>query len=108
MTKPAHARYSPLPIETVMPRGAGSEALPTMKPLIDSAFLMMTVQIVAPMSNIALPMIANAVDTRKARGCFKRPLERESQYTRRLVGTRANEAHHIKARAVHTVPIRSR
>ena len=76
VTKPAHARYTALPIETVMPRGAGSDALPTMNPLIDSAFLMMTVQMVAPMSNIALPIMANAVDTRKASGCFKRPLER--------------------------------
>ena len=91
-----------------MPRGAGSDALPTMNPLIDSAFLMMTVQIVAPMSNMALPIMANAVDTRKARGCFRRPLKWEGQYARRFVGARVNEAHHIKARAAHTVPIRSR
>lgn len=91
VTKAAHARYTALPIETVMPRGVGSEALPTMNPLIDSAFFMMTVQIVAPMSNIALPIMVNAVDTRKAKGCFKRPLEWQSQYAiHRSAGERSS------------------
>ena len=60
----AHARYIPFPISTSMPTGTMFPGWPTMTVLMLCAFLTMTVQMTAPMSRNALPMIARAVAAR--------------------------------------------
>ena len=70
----AHSRNSASPVETVMPRGVGELADPTTKLLIPSAFLMMTVHMVAPMSSDSAPITANTVDSKKSRVCLRKPL----------------------------------
>lgn len=70
----AHTRNSASPVETVIPKGTGWLADPTTKLLMDSAFLITTVHIVAPMSKANAPITAKTVDSRNSRVCLRKPL----------------------------------
>ena len=70
----AHSRKSASPVETVIPRGTGALADPTTKLLMDSAFFITTVHIVAPMSRASAPITAKTVDSRNSSVCLRKPL----------------------------------
>lgn len=72
--KAPHAKSRALPMLTSTPKGTGAPSGPTMRSLIDWAFLMMTVQMVAPMRSMKLPTMAKSTDTRNPKVCFKMPL----------------------------------
>lgn len=73
----AHRRKIAFPVVTTIPSGAGEAAGPTNRLLTSSAFLMMTVHIVAPISNESAAMTANTVDSRNSSVCFRNPLRKQ-------------------------------
>lgn len=71
----AQVRYKPLPTETTIPIGVGFPANPMTISLTDSAFLMMTVHIAAPMRINKLPIMAKVVEAKNVKLFFAIPLE---------------------------------
>lgn len=59
-----------------MPNGTGAAEGPTTKLFMDSAFLMTTVQMVAPMSSVSDPSTANRVERKKSTVCLSKPLQK--------------------------------
>jgi len=74
----AQTIYRPEPTETTIPSGTGLLFGPMTKSLIPSDFLMSTVQMLAPISSIRLPMTDRLVDAKKVTLCFATPLIRRS------------------------------
>jgi hypothetical protein len=72
-TKAAQVSNIPLPTETKIP--SGDEVFEITREFTASAFLTMTVNIAAPMSNSRLPRTAKVVEAKNATVCLTRPLE---------------------------------
>lgn len=74
----AHARYSPGPADTSMPRGSWTDWTLTVHVLIVSALLMMTVQRAEPARTNMLAIMAQEVDRKKAQACLTTPLYKKA------------------------------